>query len=255
MSIADFIENVENKEETVAFEAYGSIVEQLQASLNRYCLSITGSSWDAEDLAQDTWLKAIATLRDCRHQNPEALLLRIAKNTWIDQSRRKNVWALIMRQQSPNVTLPDYGALVIESAFQALFRHLSPLQRTVFLLRDVCGYSIHEAARLLSTTEGAVKAALFRARHALGAVKKELEEGAAGAPSIAGDEGLKSFLRTIAAAYQMGDIAALVELAQRDEVEPAMAIGIAQTRMLRKSNAVQSKKIPSQVQSNLRMAA
>lgn len=129
--------------------------------------------------------------------------------------------------------MPDYGSLEIESAFQALFRYLSPLQRTVFLLRDVCGYSSTEAAGMLYTTEGAVKAALHRARHALDAVKKELEEGA---PSIAGDEGLKAFLRTIAPAYQKGDITALVKMAQRDEVEPSMAIGIAQSRMLRKSH-------------------
>lgn len=51
MSLADYIEN---REETNVFLAGETIVHQLQVTLNRYCLSITGSSWDAEDLSQDT---------------------------------------------------------------------------------------------------------------------------------------------------------------------------------------------------------
>ncbi|NHN34451.1 RNA polymerase sigma factor [Paenibacillus agricola] len=213
-------------------------VKQLQATLNRYCLSLTGSLWEAEDLAQDTWLKTITKLREFQHPNTEALLLRAAKNIWIDNIRRNQLWAVIMQQQSPRASWPEYGTLGIEDAFAALMKHVSPLQRTVFLLRDVCGYSSSEAATMLGTTEGAVKAALHRARLALGAVRKEIEEGRA---SHIEDEGLKAFLRTLAVAYQMGDITTLVELAQRNEVEPAVAISIVQTRMLRKSHNVRSK--------------
>jgi RNA polymerase sigma factor (sigma-70 family) len=248
------VDSIENKEATADLEASKPDVEQLQATLNRYCLSITGSSWDAEDLAQDTWLKALAALKQGRHQNPEALLLRIAKNNWIDQLRRKHAWSLIMQQQRLQITSPEYGLLNIEMAFEALIKHLSPLQRSVFLLRDVCGYSNNEAAGMLNTTEGAVKAALHRARHALGDVKKELEEGGAATP-VPSDENLKTFLRILAALYEMGDITTLVELVQRDDAEPLVAIGIAQTRAMRKSRYAPGKMKPSQVSNTLSMAA
>ncbi|NOU95834.1 sigma-70 family RNA polymerase sigma factor [Paenibacillus sp. LMG 31456] len=204
-------------------------LEQLQALVNRYCLSLTGSNWDAEDLAQDTWLKAIESLKSSGHTNPEAFLLRIAKNTWIDQTRRNNVLDRILKKDQPKATMPDNGPFEIEMAFQSLMKHLSPLQRTVFLLRDLFGFSIGETAILLNTTEGAVKAALHRARHALEAVKIDLEQGALPLPE---EEDLRDFLRAIATAYQMGDVATLMELSLRGAAAPAVVIGIVQYKLL-----------------------
>jgi RNA polymerase sigma factor (sigma-70 family) len=223
MSLADHILSTPTK-------PVGKSLEQLQAALSRYCLSLTESSWDAEDLAQDTWLKALGTLTGIGHTNPEAYLLRIAKNTWIDQSRRNTVLARILKQEWPKASLPNNPTFEIEAAFQALMKHLSPLQRTVFLLRDVFGYSNAEAAAMLRTTEGAVKAALHRARHSLNSVKEEI--GNEALPST-DEDGSKAFLKAIATAYQSGDIPVLVELAQRDAVEPAVAIAIVQNQRAR----------------------
>ncbi|MDF2652448.1 MAG: polymerase ECF-type sigma factor, partial [Paenibacillus sp.] len=107
---------------------------QLQETLSRYCLSIAGTSWEAEDLAQESWLKALGTLMGKGHSNPEAFLLRIAKNTWIDHVRRKAYITGILQQYMPKVEPPVEGSFGIEIAFQALINHLSPLQRAVFLL-------------------------------------------------------------------------------------------------------------------------
>lgn len=211
-------------------EPIGEGLEQLQAALSRYCLSLTECSWDAEDLVQDTWLKALGTLTGIGHVNPEAYLLRIAKNTWIDQSRRKSILARILKQEWPIASLPENPTFEIEAAFQTLLKHLSPLQRTVFLLREVFEYSNAEAATMLRTTEGAVKAALHRARHSLNSVKEEIRNDALPIPD---EDGSKAFLKAIASAYLSGDIATLVELAQRDEVEPAVAIAILQNRRIR----------------------
>jgi RNA polymerase sigma factor (sigma-70 family) len=220
--------------DNVAIATDSQSLEQLQSVLKRYCLSLTESGWDAEDLTQDTWLKAIRMLKDAQPANLEAYLLRIAKNTWIDQSRRKTVLNRILKSEKSKVTMPDNGSFEIESAFHALMKHLSPLQRAVFLLRDVFGYSISEAAVMLNMTEGAVKAALHRARHSLAAVKEDIEKGSLALPE---DEGLKTFLRILTAAYQIGDMAALVELVQRNELEPAMAIGILHNRRMQNSRS------------------
>lgn len=156
--------------------------ESLQTSLYRYCLVLTGSEWDAADLSQTAWSKAIPRLRERGHDNPEAFLLRTAKNSWIDDCRRKSAYKELLdgmvhsyRQVAPEPKKHDS-----ELAVQALFRQLSPIQRTVFILREALGYSIAETAEWLNTTEGAVKAALYRARQSLGAVREEMESEEAG---------------------------------------------------------------------------
>ncbi|WP_373229366.1 RNA polymerase sigma factor [Cohnella sp.] len=218
---------VENKGKGTGVES----MEQLHNSLIRYCLSLTESHWDAEDLAQDTWVKAMRTFKSLGHSNPEAFMLRIAKNTWIDQARRKTVLDRIVKSEQPKILanqLVSDTTFEIEAAFQALIKHLSPLQRAVFLLRDVFGFSNLEAANMLHTTEGAVKAVLHRARHSLILVRADIEKEAD--HPIPANEDLKAFLRSLTSAYQIGDVASLIALVQRDEVEPAVAIGIVQNK-------------------------
>ncbi|MGM1022720.1 MAG: RNA polymerase sigma factor [Bacillota bacterium] len=217
IQMTDNIMNIEN-------------LEELQAVLKRYCLSLTKSNWDAEELAQDTWIKALGKLNSFEHTNPKALLLRIAKNTWIDDMRRKAVYTRILNREQAKVTVPDNGSFEIEIALQSLMNHLSPLQRTVFLLRDVFEYSISETSDMLETTEGAVKVALHRARKSLGAVKEDLLKGELALPE---SENSKTFLRALTAAYQMGDIAAMVMLSHQDAMEPDVVIGIVNNKLIR----------------------
>lgn len=202
-------------------------LEQLQAVLFRYCLSLTRSRWDAEDLAQDTWLKGLRAAIHVSHKNPEALLLRIAKNTWIDQLRRHNKYQLLMQQESCREPEVHSSSLDNEEALYSLMRHLSPLQRTVFLLRDVLDYSIEETAVQLNTTTGAIKAALHRAREALQVVKRELNEDVSSPPV---DEDMTNLLRAMAHAYQSGNLELLIELAMRDITEAAIISSIAHHR-------------------------
>ncbi|WP_256758883.1 RNA polymerase sigma factor [Cohnella sp. WQ 127256] len=213
-------------------------VVNLQTVLKRYCLSLTESTWDAEDLVQETWLKAISLLQSVGHLNTEAYLLRIAKNTWIDHTRRKTVLDRILKAERSRASQPDQGGTFeIEAIFQALIKHLSPLQRAVFLLRDVLEYPIAETAAKLGTTEGAVKAALHRARQSLRLVQDDIEKDVLSLPE---DEGLKTYLRIIAAAYRMGDMATLIQLVQMNEMEPAMAISMIHSKQLHKSYKSQS---------------
>ena len=92
---------------------------------------LTNSSWDSDDLVQDTWIKALEHLQQRSHANPEALLLRIAKNTWIDRVRRDQTYRRILDEKLEHV-LPKEEAsnedskLNIEFAFQLLLEHLSP---------------------------------------------------------------------------------------------------------------------------------
>ncbi|XID92712.1 RNA polymerase sigma factor [Paenibacillaceae bacterium WGS1546] len=202
-------------------------------ALRKYCFSLTESPWDAEDLVQETWLRALSSgSRFGDHPNPEAYLLRTAKNAWIDRSRREMRMTRILKtlREDARSVEPDEGDLELEAAFRALTERLAPLQRAVFLLRDVLGYSSAETAAKLGTTEGAVKAALHRARGNLPLVREDLEGVL---PRSEEEPGLKAYLRAIANAYRSGDAQAVVELALRIEAEPAAAIGSAHARRLR----------------------
>jgi len=194
---------------------------RLQASLRKYCLALTESAWDAEDLVQDAWLKAVQGKALAVHPNPEAFLLRIAKNAWIDRARRQAKYRRILKAERFPLSSAEEETYGLETIFHALTVRLPPLQRAVFLSRDALGYSGAETAKLLRTTEGAVKAALHRARQNIRRVKEDLLNGELPAPE---DDELKAYLRAIAGAYAKGDQASLLELAQRIEIEPASAL-------------------------------
>lgn len=191
-------------------------IQRLTASVSRFSLSLARSLPAAEDLAQESWSRALPVLQDGGHANPEALLLRVARNVWIDGLRREARKARLLQAVEREETAVDHPLQGMELApvFASLNRHLPKLQRTVFLMRDVLGYSIRETAERLGTTEGAVKAALHRSRQALAEVRREWsgEDG----PSLPADETERLAAILMADAYARGDIGALVAIANGD---------------------------------------
>lgn len=154
------------RELRAAFEAE---VEPHRRALWNYCLRLTGSAWDAEDLVQETMLRALARLAQLwQPVDPRAYLFRIATNTWIDQ-RRREVRAEFreLADEAESTEQISEARVEAQEALAHLVRVLTPLQRVVFLLCETLDFRAHEAASLLGTTEGAVKAALHRARRAL----------------------------------------------------------------------------------------
>ncbi|MBO9599961.1 MAG: RNA polymerase sigma factor, partial [Cohnella sp.] len=141
-------------------------LEKLKGALDRYCLSLTESRWEAEDLSQEAWLRVLDSSVGLKHANPEAFLLRVARNAWIDRGRRQAIRLLttkaIRAETYPHSVLDD-GLIGIEIAMLAILKGLSPLQRAVFFMRDVYGFSSEETAVRLGLSVGAVKSALHRA--------------------------------------------------------------------------------------------
>ena len=138
------------------------VFEPLRPDLYRYCRHLTRSAWEAEDLAQDTLMRAYVTLgtvfRDL--PNPRAWLFRVASNLWIDRVRRARRELAVEREP---VGIVDDPRATREAAGTLLVR-LSPQERAAVVLRDAFELSIAEVAEALSTTENAVKAALHRGR-------------------------------------------------------------------------------------------
>ena len=91
------LENAEGLrgEMRAAWHRYVDLLAPLRPVLHGYCRRLTGNLWDAEDLVQDTLLRAFGqwgvtapTIR-----NPRAYLLRTATNVWIDRLRRRELEA------------------------------------------------------------------------------------------------------------------------------------------------------------------
>jgi RNA polymerase sigma-70 factor (ECF subfamily) len=177
--------------------------EPLRSELYRYCRHLTRSPWDAEDLAQDAMARAFVTIGQMGEapENPRAWLFRVASNLWIDHARRR-------RDERPIDDAIDAGADARDpkgtrEAAGTLIAQLSPQERAAVVLKDAFDLSLEEVAEALSTTTGAVKAALHRARGKLGDAKVAPEPERTPAPGV---------LDAFCAAFNAGDIDALTAL-------------------------------------------
>lgn len=142
-----------------AWQRFLDDYEPLRPTLYRYCRHLTGSPWDAEDLAQDALARAFVTL-GCLTEppaNPRAWLFRVASNLWINHVRRPKP-----RREDVEAAAVDPRAT--REAAGTLLAQLAPQERAAVVLKDVFDFSLDEIAEALATTTGAIKAALHRGR-------------------------------------------------------------------------------------------
>ena len=114
----------------------------------------------AEDLMQDTFVKATRSLGGYRGGNPRSWLFAIARSVFIDHTRR--------RRPEPAAALDDPGMLdrdvtEVDSIERALAR-LPERQRTALLLCDRAGLGYQEVAQAVGCTPAAAKVLIHRAR-------------------------------------------------------------------------------------------
>ncbi|MEU4575171.1 RNA polymerase sigma factor [Nonomuraea sp. NPDC023979] len=116
----------------------------------------------AEDLAQETFIKATRALFGWRGENPGAWLLAIARNVLIDHARRRRL----------ELPLPDPGDLAVPALDVAAVDVREALDRVpeqhrrLLLLVYIEGFSLVEVAAMTGKSTSAVKTAIWRARAA-----------------------------------------------------------------------------------------
>ncbi|HXE57649.1 MAG TPA: sigma-70 family RNA polymerase sigma factor [Gemmatimonadales bacterium] len=197
-----------------AFEAE---VEPLRPALWRYCHRLTGSAWDAEDLVQETMQRALARLADLwQPVNTKAYLFRVASNAWVDRRRREVRGELVeLAEDQAAVAVDPELRLEAHDAIARLVAVLTPLQRVVFLLCQTLDFTAREVAALLGTSEGAVKAALHRARAALAAAPAATPAPRASIRDLAR---LEPIVRRYVTAFDARDPDAIAALLHEDAV-------------------------------------
>lgn len=159
-------------------DAFRVHVEPEIPVLLRVARRLTGTSIDAEDLVQETLLRAIRAVDRFDGRYPRAWLLTILRNTW-KNSLRKRRPSLLRETEEAFAAVPAHGAdgrggaealvmdATVDGALLAALRDLTPKMREAVVLVDVDGLSYREAAELLGIPEGTVMSRLHRARRRL----------------------------------------------------------------------------------------
>src|SRR5215472_8115145 len=224
-------------------EEFTSLTGQFRGELLAHCYRMLGSIEEAEDLVQETYLRAWRSYDGFEGRSSmRTWLYRIATNVCLTAIERRGrrplpsgLGAPAEDPRAPVVAAPEVpwlqpvpDALLatpatadpaavtvsragIRLAFVAALQYLSARQRAMLILRDVLEWSAAEVADLLDTTTTAVNSGLRRARAQLAAALPPEDELAEPA-----DPRQRALLDRFAAAFERADVNALAELLRED---------------------------------------
>ena len=175
---AEVIRRVQNGDAN----AYEVLVTAYEKNVYNLALRMTGNAQDAEDMAQEAFLKAYNSLDSFRGDSKFSVwLYRIVSNVCLDflrrQKRRPATSLSVEDDEGEDVQLdiPDDSQspqellerkLTREAVRQGLAQ-LPEEQRQILLLREIQGLSYEEIGLALSLEPGTVKSRIFRARKRL----------------------------------------------------------------------------------------
>ena len=174
-------------------EAFEQLFNQYQAQIYNYIYRLMGSAEDANDMTQDTFLKAyLALSKTSQDLRVGAWLYRIATNVCLDELRHRKLikwqpWETFVAAFHPTQVAkdsPERDCINRENSeeVQLIFAQMHPKYRMCLILREYHDLSYDEIAEVLNTTRAAVKSLLFRAREEFRQVfaKVERQPGRAG---------------------------------------------------------------------------
>lgn len=221
---------------------FNRLVEPRQREIQAHCYRMMGTIQDAEDLAQETFMRAWQrreTLRDTAALR--AWLYKIATHLCLDALKKRRRRVIPVTYQSESTLATPIPAAVMEPiwlepypdrllfpapdtpeteyatresvkmAFIAALHLLPPRQRAILILRDVLEWEAQEVAEFLDCTISAVKSALHRARTTLATQKREDEIAE---PPLPQSQLLADYL----AAWERADIPRFVHLLKADAI-------------------------------------
>jgi RNA polymerase sigma-70 factor, ECF subfamily len=227
-------------------DVFTTLVEPFRGELTAHCYRMLGSVHDAEDLVQETYLRAwrsydkfegrssvrtwmykiatnvCLTALDGRARrpmptglgqpasDPRGTLESRPEVTWLEPLPDRVVWGA--RPDDPEAT--TLGRESVRLAFVAALQHLTPPQRAAVVLFDVLALQASEVAELLDTSVAAVNSSLQRARAHLAKLDPEAEEAA---PEI-DDVRKRALLAQYVEAFEHYDIPRIVRLLSADAV-------------------------------------
>ncbi|BDI32947.1 RNA polymerase sigma factor [Capsulimonas corticalis] len=200
-------------------KAFSRLMEPYRRELVAYCYRHVGSLAEAEDIAQEAFVRAYRAMETFEGRaTPRAWLYKIAHNLSINHVQRRPSWeSLADSEEAGRVETSiaaeraGQGREDVRLGFVALIQSLPPRQRAALVLRDVLGWSAEEAAQILGTTVPAVKNALARARQTLASLPHG-DDPANVSDLAARDPEARDVVAQWADAFEKGNTARMVEL-------------------------------------------
>ena len=228
-------------------DVFTELVEPFRGELTAHCYRMLGSVHDAEDLVQETYLRAwrsyekfegrssvrtwmykiatnvCLTALDGRARrpmptglgqpasDPRGTLESRPEVTWLEPLPDAVVWG--GRPDDPEATALDRES--VRLAFVAALQHLTPPQRAAVVLFDVLALQASEVAELLDTSVAAVNSSLQRARAHLD--KLDPQERDHGRPQL-DDARKRALLAEYVDAFERYDVPRIVDLLSADAV-------------------------------------
>jgi RNA polymerase sigma-70 factor (ECF subfamily) len=232
-----------------AHRAFEQAAEPFRRELKVHCYRMVGSVNEAEDLVQETYLRAwrsfdtfdgrgsfrawlygiatnvcldtIASRRRARRvlpdqQGPAGAVVRMPEGApptevaWLEPYPDSNLDQIL--DEAPNPEARYASREAVRLAFVAAIQKLSPRQRAALLLRDVLGWSAAEASSLVGGSTASVNSALQRARETLAKCYPNGRPAAAPQPGPAQQKLLSRYLR----AWEDHDLDGFVALLKED---------------------------------------
>ena len=227
--------------------AFELLAEPYRRELLTHCYRMTGSFQDAEDLTQETYLRAWRRLDTYEGRASfRAWLYKIATNACLDALDRRPkrilpparyaaadplaplaapmvepIWLepfpdelLAPTESGPETRFDAHESITL--SFLVALQLLPPRQRCVLIMSDVLDWRANEIAKMLGVTLSAVNSLLHRARLTLEAsYRSHPREAIRAAP---GDEKLKTRLDFYVRAWQSADVDGIVSLLKEDAI-------------------------------------
>ena len=241
--LAESREPAGSENEEAAADAFLADAQRYRRELLAHCYRMTGSLHDAEDLVQETYLRAWKAFKGFQGKSSvRTWLYRIATNTSLTalEGRQRRPLPVGLGQPSSDPAgelteraevpwlepLPDQhddpndpSSIVgsresVRLAFVAALQHLSPRQRAVLVMRDVLQWKAAEVGDAIGASTAAVNSLLQRARAQLDAVGPS-EDDTLPAPD---SPETRDLLDRYIAAFEAYDIDKLVELFTEEAV-------------------------------------
>jgi RNA polymerase sigma-70 factor, ECF subfamily len=225
-----------------AGEDFTSVTDPFRAELRVHCYRMVGSADEAEDLVQETYLRAWRSYQGFQGRSSvRTWLYRIATNTCLTAIERRSRRPLPSGLGGPGddpgaapaapldvpwlQPLPDAALAAAQAdpaavavsragtrlAFVAALQYLSARQRAVLILRDVLEWPAAEVAGMLGLSTAAVNSALRRARAQLAQALPAEDDVAEPA-----EPERRALLDRYAAAFEEADVTALAALLRAD---------------------------------------
>jgi RNA polymerase sigma-70 factor, ECF subfamily len=164
--------------------SFEDIYKRFKAQIYTYIYNLIGDREQADDLTQETFLKAFRALPENYNQvsfNLSAWLYRIATNNAYDALRRRRLitwtpWRELEQEPIDVESLNIYDTIETAELIRDALSHMPPTYRAALLLYTQHGKNYAEIAEMLHIAESGVKMYLSRARQSFRENYRMLEE-------------------------------------------------------------------------------